>query len=69
MNSLSCRRPSRGAARRLPFGVCLAVLLLAGCSQLEVRIEPFVRVNRRKVEVEARKLADFYGAPVDVAWR
>ena len=37
--------------------------------RVEVQIEPFVRVNRRKVEAEARKLADFYGAPVDVAWR
>jgi hypothetical protein len=37
--------------------------------RVEVQIEPFVRVNRRGVEAEARKLADFYGAPVDVAWR
>jgi Winged helix DNA-binding domain len=36
--------------------------------RVEVRIEPFVRVNRRKVEAEARRLADFYGAPVDVVW-
>jgi hypothetical protein len=35
---------------------------------VEVRIEPFVRVNRRKVEAEARKLEDFYEAPVDVVW-
>jgi uncharacterized protein YcaQ len=36
--------------------------------RVEVRIEPFLRVNRRKVETEARGLADFYGAPVDVVW-
>ena len=36
--------------------------------RVEVRIEPFLRVNRRKVEAEARRLADFYGAPVDVVW-
>jgi cytochrome c-type biogenesis protein CcmH/NrfG len=37
--SPSCRRLSRGAARRFPWGVFLAVILLAGCRQLEVRIE------------------------------
>jgi hypothetical protein len=37
--------------------------------RVEVRIEAFLRVNRRAVEAEARKLAEFYGAPVDVAWR
>jgi Winged helix DNA-binding domain len=36
--------------------------------RIEVRIEPFVRVNRNRVEAEARKLADFYEAPVDVSW-
>jgi Winged helix DNA-binding domain len=36
--------------------------------RVEVRVEPFVRVNRRKVETEARKLADFYRVPVDVLW-
>ena len=36
--------------------------------RVEVRIEPFLRLNRRKVEAEARGLADFYGAPVDVVW-
>jgi Winged helix DNA-binding domain len=36
--------------------------------RVEVRVEPFVRLNRRQVEVEARRLADFYGAAVDVVW-
>jgi winged helix DNA-binding protein len=36
--------------------------------RVEVRVEPFVRVNRRKVQTEARRLADFYGLPVDVVW-
>jgi Winged helix DNA-binding domain len=36
--------------------------------RVEVRVEPFVRVSRRKVEAEARRLADFYRAPVDVVW-
>jgi Winged helix DNA-binding domain len=36
--------------------------------RVEVRVEPFVRVNRKKVETEAQGLADFYDAPVDVVW-
>jgi hypothetical protein len=36
--------------------------------RVEIRVEPFVRLNRRKVETEARRLADFYGAPVDIVW-
>jgi Winged helix DNA-binding domain len=36
--------------------------------RVEIRVEPFVRVNRRKVEAEARRLEGFYGAPVEVVW-
>jgi Winged helix DNA-binding domain len=36
--------------------------------RVEVRVEPFVRVDRRKVEAEARRLGDFYRAPVEVVW-
>jgi hypothetical protein len=36
--------------------------------RVEIRVEPFLRVNRRKVETEARRLADFYAAPVDIVW-
>ena len=39
-----------------------------GSKRVEIRIEPFVRVNRRKTEAEAKRLAEFYGAPVDVVW-
>jgi hypothetical protein len=36
--------------------------------RVEIRVEPFLRLNRKKAETEARRLADFYGAPVDVVW-